>query len=173
MTDSAPHQTAAPDLDAIVSQTQAAALRLLEPAALTALQRDLRAMKDAASDEPMRKTLAKAVQRIAAEKRRRKAATPDAAAASDAAPAAAKPARAAAAAPDKAEKKRVKQAEQAEKKRVKELEKAERQAARKAEKQAARKAEKQAGKQAGARPEGKLPAKAAQGAGKAKARKAE
>lgn len=81
---------ATPDLDAIATQTQAAALRTLEPPALTALQRDLRAMKEAASDEAMRKVLAKAVQRVAAEKRRRKAA-PQEAAPEAAKPEAAKP----------------------------------------------------------------------------------
>lgn len=161
------------DLDAIVTQTQAAALRLLEPAALTGLQRELRAMKEAAADEPMRKTLAKAVQRIAAEKRRREGAGSEAGTA--AAPA---PAPAGADKADRAEKKRLKEAEQAEKKRAKEAEKSERQAARKAEKQAARKAAKLSG-QGGDKPA--RPAGAAAGAGpkgsgkpgKAKGKKAE
>lgn len=178
MTDTAQSSAAAPDLDAIVTQTQAAALRLLDPPALTALQRDLRGMKDAAADEPMRKTLAKAVQRIAAERRRREGTGAEAAAdgaepTAEAAPA--KPLRAAAPAPDKAERKRIKEAEQAEKQRVKELEKAERRDARKAEKQAERKAAKQAAKPDAAKGPGKGEGKGKAGGkpGKAKAGKPE
>lgn len=119
MTDPDP-QKLAPDLEAIAAQTQPAALGLLKPPALKALQTDLRALKEAAGDETRRKALAKAVQRIAAEKRRRKAAAE--------APAPETPA----AQPDRAERKRLKEAEKAEKQRVKELEKAEAKAARKA-----------------------------------------
>jgi hypothetical protein len=75
MIDSVQSQAAPPDFDAIVTQTQAGPLRLLEPVALVALQRDLRAMKEALADEPGRKKLGKAVQRIAAEKRRRESAS--------------------------------------------------------------------------------------------------
>src|SRR5690606_31595676 len=98
------------DLDALAEQTQTAALRLLDLAALTALQRDLRAMKESEQDEPGRKTLAQAMRRAAAEKRRRKeqGESPEPAAAAPAAPPpapapaeAAKPARPVLPKPDK------------------------------------------------------------------------
>lgn len=144
MTDPDP-QKLAPDLEAIAAQTQPAALGLLKPPALKALQTDLRALKEAAGDETRRKALAKAVQRIAAEKRRRKAAAE--------APAPETPA----AQPDRAERKRLKEAEKAEKQRVKELEKAEAKAARKAARLAGKGAEAKPAGQGGKR----KPAKAA------------
>lgn len=164
MTDPDQSPAPSPDLDAIAAQTQSAALALLEPPALKALQADLRAMKESAADEPMRKTLAKAVQRIAAEKRRRKGD-------------AAEPAPGRAAKPGgeagKAERQRVKEAEKAEKQRVKELEKAERKAARHAARAAGKQAAKPKGKPAGDKPpagadKGQKQAKPGGGAGKGK-----
>ena len=62
----------APDLDAIAQQTRSEALRLLKLPALNRLRRDLRAMKDSAQDETVRKALREAVRQAATEKRRRR-----------------------------------------------------------------------------------------------------
>lgn len=121
MTDPAQSPPEAPDLDAIAAQTEAEALQLLEAPALKALQADLRASKEAATDEPLRKALARAVQRIAAEKRRRKGDAPEASGAGT----------------DRAERMRLKEAEKAERQRLREQERAERKAVRQAGKQAA------------------------------------
>ncbi|RDW14926.1 hypothetical protein [Paracoccus thiocyanatus] len=139
------------DLEALVEQTRPAGLRLLETAALNALQRDLRAMKARPQDDAAGKALAQAMRRAAAEKRSRKAQEqmPIAAADPDAAPPDADAVRPAAAKPGKAERQRIKEAEKAERQRLKEGEKAERKAAKQAAKDAA-KAERKAARSAAA-----------------------
>ncbi|SIR03090.1 colicin import membrane protein [Paracoccus thiocyanatus] len=141
------------DLDALVEQTKLAGLRLLETAALNALQRDLRAMKARPQDDAAGKALAQAMRRAAAEKRSRKAQDqmPVPAADPDAAPPDADAVRPGAAKPGKAERQRIKEAEKAERKRLKEDEKAERKAAKQAAKDAA-KAERKAARSAAAKP---------------------
>ncbi|WP_323032914.1 hypothetical protein [Paracoccus sp. (in: a-proteobacteria)] len=166
------------DLDALVEQTQTAALRLLDQSALEALQRDLRAMKESEQDDAVRKALGLALRRAGAERRHRKAQgeqVPEAAAtpapfaelAAEPAPVPAgkaKPLHSLGRKPDKTERKRIKEAEKAEKKRVKEAEKAERKAAKQAARDAA-KAERKAARTAQADP------KPAKTAGKDKAGK--
>lgn len=120
------------DRNAMIEETQPAALRLLSDKALGALLRDLRAMKAAEPDIAMQKVIAQAIRRAADEKHGR---TPSAAAAPAAAPAreAEIPERKLSKA-ERNELKRRKQAEREEKQRVKQAERAE----RKAEKAAAR-----------------------------------
>ena len=137
------------DVDAMVEQTQPAALKLLDDAALNALLRDLRAMKAEAKDGAMQKALAQAIQRAAADKRQRQPAGAAAGAAAAPAPVAAKPGKA-----EKAREKIRKEAERAERKRLKETERAERKTARQAEKAEA-KAGKLAARPATAKAEGK------------------
>lgn len=128
-----PHSGATPDLNALQEQTQPAALKLLDDAALIGLMRELRAMKAAAGDAPgVQKSLAQAIRRAVAERRERQGGT---GANSDAL--AARLAAKAVAASGKAEEKARKEAERAERKRVKEAERAERKAAKLAQKQAA------------------------------------
>lgn len=127
-----PQSVATPDLNAVHEQTQPAALKLLDDAGLNALLRDLRAMKAAADDMALQKSLAQAIRRAVAERRERQG---GAAANSDAL--AARLAAKAAAASGKAEEKARKVAERAERKRVKEAEKAEKKAAKAAQKLAA------------------------------------